>query len=417
MKMWQNGLKILKNGRILDPANGMDEISDILIKDGKIAGFGRFNGEAEVIDATGCWIMPGFIDLHVHFREPGQTHKEDLASGLAAAAAGGFTTVCTMPNTTPAVDSSDLIDFQIRRAKEIGLADILPVGAITTGLQGKTLAPMAEMAVAGAAAFSEDGFTVRNAALQKQAMEVAAKLNIPIFSHCEDENLAVAGVFDGAESVIAARDILLAELTGAHVHICHVSTAASVQLICEAKARGVKVTAEAAPHHFVLCKEDFDGTDTNFKMNPPLQSRRDLEAIRSGLADCTIDAIATDHAPHHADEKAKPYADAPNGIVGLETALSLALTELVGKGLLTPLQLAEKMSAAPAKILGINKGNLAVGRPADIVVVDPNTTYSINPASFTSKGKNTPFGGRTVKGRIYYTIFDGRLVYDYRQID
>ena len=389
----------IKNGRVLDPANSIDAILDIIIENGKIAAVGRFERvEGEVLDAAGLWVMPGFIDLHVHFREPGQTHKEDIASGLAAAALGGFTTVCTMPNTTPALDSADQIRQQISRAKEVGLAHILPVGAITVGLDGTMLAPHADMIRAGAVGISDDGRTVQDIDIQRRGMESAAAHGVPLFAHCEEED------------EIVERDIKLAESTGAHLHVCHVSTARAVELVRDAKRRGVQVTAEAAPHHFALTQEDFDGTDTNFKMNPPLRNRKDMEAVRQGLADGCIDAIATDHAPHHADEKAQPYDLAPNGVVGLETALSLALSELVETGLLKPLQLAYVLSAAPAGILGIDKGNLAVGRPADITIVDPSVSHRINPADFASKGRNTPFAGRDVRGKVIHTILDGKLV-------
>ena len=407
---------IIKNGRVLDPANNFDQQADIFVSGGKIVAPGTFGpDDGEVIDARDCWIMPGFIDLHVHFREPGQTYKEDIASGLAAAVRGGFTTVCTMPNTSPTVDCADLVSFQIKRAKELGLGDILPAGAITVGLAGKELAAIAEMTAAGAVGISEDGFTVKNAALQMQAMQMATGLGITVFSHCEDEDLAQCAS-KLAEDVIIARDILIAQATGARLHICHISTATGVQLVREAKARGANVTAEAAPHHFCLCEEDFDGADTNFKMNPPLRGKKDMEAVRAGLADGTIDAIATDHAPHHADEKARPYEAAPNGIVGLETALPLALA-LVEANLLTPLQLAAKLSARPAEILGIAKGNLGPGRAADITIINPDFAYIINAADFASKSANTPFGGRGVKGKVMYTIFGGEIVYDYRQID
>ncbi|MCL2397526.1 MAG: dihydroorotase [Defluviitaleaceae bacterium] len=390
---------LIKNGRVIDPANGVDKIADVLIESGKIAAFGQFDADGHnIIDAADMWVVPGFIDLHVHFREPGQTHKEDIATGSAAAALGGFTTVCTMPNTNPAVDSPDGVDFQIRRGREIGLVDILPVGAITQGLAGKELAPIAELIAAGAVGISDDGYTVQNADLKRQAMEIAAKLGTAVFSHCEEEDEMIA------------RDIKLAEETGVRLHICHVSTAVGVGLIRDAKARGVAVTAEAAPHHFSLCNEDFDGQDTNFKMNPPLRGRKDMKAVLAGLADGTIDAIATDHAPHSADEKAVVFADAPNGVVGLETALAVAFTHLVKTGLMTPTGLVEKMAVLPAKILGINKGHLTVGAPADVTIIDPTANYSINPANFGGKSKNTPFAGQNVQGRVVHTIFGGKIV-------
>jgi len=405
---------LIKNGRLIDPANNIDKTADVLVENGKIAAIGAVNvSDIQIIDASGMWIMPGFIDLHVHFREPGQTHKEDLESGSKSAVKGGFTTVCTMPNTSPTADNADEIDFQIKRAAEIGLVDILPVGAITSGLKGQNLANIEEMVASGAVGITEDGFTVKNAALQMQAMQTAANLGIVVFSHCEDEDLAKANETAAAEDVITARDIILAEKTGVKLHLCHVSTANSVRLIKEAKARGANITAEAAPHHFCLCDEDFDGADTNFKMNPPLRNHADKQAVLAGIVDGTIDIIATDHAPHHADEKAQDYAIAPNGIVGLETALAISFTHLVSTGLLTPSQLAEKMSHKPAAILGINKGNLAVGCSADITVINPSAAYKINPDEFASKGRNTPFGGHDVQGRVVYTIFGGKITYKY----
>ena len=418
---------LIKGGRVIDPANNMDTITDILVEDGKIAAVGTADNTAncEIIDAAGCWVVPGLIDLHVHFREPGQTHKEDLASGTMAAAMGGFTTVCVMPNTAPVGDSVDWVRHQIARGKEISLCDILPIAAITMGQKGEMLAPIAEMAAAGAVGISEDGMAVKNANLLKQAMKIAVQLGIVVFSHCEDADLAAGGVMNvgevskklglpgipcSAEDVIIARDIVLARETGAKLHICHVATAGGAEIIAEAKRRTGLVTAEVAPHHFILCDEDIDGSDTNFKMNPPLRTKTDVAAMLKGLTDGTIDIIATDHAPHHADEKAKGFLAAPNGIVGLEIALPLAITELVETGRLTPMELINKMSTLPARIIGSNKGNLAVGRAADITIIDPAARHTIDPANFVSKGKNMPFGGREVAGKVRYTIYGGKIV-------
>ena len=417
---------LIKNGRVIDPANNIDKIADVYVENGKIAAMGALElSNCEIIDAKSCWVVPGLIDLHVHFREPGQTHKEDLATGAAAAALGGFTTVCTMPNTAPVGDSAEWVRHQIKRGKEIGLCDIFPIAAITMGQKGETLAPIAEMAAAGAVGISEDGMAVKNAAVLKQAMKIAAGLGIVVFSHCEDADLAAGGVMNegevskrlglpgiphAAEDVIIARDIVLARATGAKLHICHVATAVGALLIADAKKRTNSITAEVAPHHFILTDEDIDGTNTNFKMNPPLRTKADVEAMLNGLVDGTIDIIATDHAPHHADEKAKGFLAAPNGIVGLETAVPLAITHLVDTGKLTPSQLINKMSTLPARILGINKGSLAVGRAADITIINPAEKYTINPANFASKGKNTPFDGREVAGRVRHTIFGGKIV-------
>jgi len=423
---------LIKNGRVIDPANNVDTITDIFVADGKIAALG--NGldapDCHTIDATGCWVVPGLIDLHVHFREPGQTHKEDLASGAAAAVLGGFTTVCTMPNTVPVGDSVDWVHHQIARGKEIGLCDILPIAAITIGQKGQELAPIAELAAAGAIGISEDGMSVKNTKLQKQAMEIAAQLGIVVFSHCEDPDLAAGGVMNegqvskklglpgipsSAEDVVIARDIVLAQETGAKLHICHVATAGGAAIIADAKRRTNLVTAEVCPHHFILCDEDIygediNGTGTNFKMNPPLRTRADVAAMLAGLADGTIDIIATDHAPHHADEKAQGFLKAPNGIVGLETAVGLAILELVETGRLTPMELINKMSALPAKIIGSDKGNLAVGRTADITIIDPKEWYTIEYRNFVGKGKNTPFDGHMAQGKVRHTIYGGKIV-------
>ncbi|MCL2573993.1 MAG: dihydroorotase [Defluviitaleaceae bacterium] len=417
---------LIKNGRIINPANNIDRVTDILVEGNKIAsiGDGLVADNCEIIDAESCWVTPGLIDLHVHFREPGQTHKEDIASGSAAAAMGGFTTVCVMPNTAPIGDSVEWVHHQIARGKEVSLCDILPIAAITIGQKGEELAPIADMVAAGAVGISEDGMSVKNANLLKDAMKIAAKLGVAVFSHCEDASLANGGVMSqgkiskklglrgiphSAEDVIIARDIMLARETGAKLHICHVATQGGAELIADAKKRTTLVTAEIAPHHFILSDEDIDGTNTNFKMNPPLRTKADVAAMLEALADGTLDAIATDHAPHHADEKAKGFLAAPNGIVGLEISLSLAITELVETGRLTPLQLIEKMSAMPAKILGINKGNLAVGSPADITIIDPKAKYTIDPANFVSRGENMPFGGREVVGKVRHTIYGGKF--------
>jgi len=417
---------LIKNGRVIDPANNIDKVTDILVENGKVAalGEGLVAADCEIVDAMGCWVVPGLIDLHVHFREPGQTHKEDLASGAAAAAMGGFTTVCTMPNTAPVGDSAEWVRNQIARGKEIGLCDILPIGAITMGQKGQELAPIADMVAAGAIGISEDGMSVKNAHLMKQAMKIASQLGVVVFSHCEDADLANGGVMNegevskklglpgiprSAEDVIIARDIILARETGAKLHICHVATGGGAEIIADTKKRTSLVTAEIAPHHFILCDEDIDGTDTNFKMNPPLRTKADVAAMLDALADDTLDIIATDHAPHHEDEKAKGFLAAPNGIVGLEISLALSITELVEKGKLTPMQLINKMSAKPAQIIGSDKGNLAVGRAADITIIDPAERHIINPENFVSKGKNMPFASREVTCKVRHTIYGGKF--------
>ncbi|MCL2235404.1 MAG: dihydroorotase [Defluviitaleaceae bacterium] len=419
---------LIKNGRVIDPASNTDQIADILVDGGLIAGVGgdlaSHKDIDKEVDATGMWVVPGLIDMHVHFRQPGQEHKEDLASGAASAVAGGFTTVCTMPNTSPPIDNAEWIKFTHDKSAEIGLANILPIGAITKGMKGEELTDIAEMHKAGAIGITEDGMTVRNAHLQLKAMEIASKLDLLTFSHCEDmdlvsggvmhlgtasEWLGLPGIHALAEEVVIARDILIAEHAGAKLHICHITTKLGVQLVREAKARGVRVTAEVCPHHFTLTDEDIKTQDPNFKMNPPLRSLEDLEAMKAGLADGTIDVIATDHAPHHADEKAKGFLTAPFGIVGLETALGLSmrLTNL------TPMELIAKLAYNPAKILGIDKGTLAEGAVADIAIINPDAEWTVDPSGFASKARNTPFGGETIKGRVEYTIVSGKIVYQH----
>ncbi|MCL2753133.1 MAG: dihydroorotase [Defluviitaleaceae bacterium] len=419
---------LIKGGRVIDPANNIDEVCDIYIVGAAISRppFDAENQADKIIDATGLWITPGFIDLHVHLREPGQTHKEDMESGAKAAVRGGFTTICAMPNTSPPIDNADLIAQTVERSKSIGLTNILPVGAITLQMRGDTLNDYDAMKKAGMVAISEDGIAVKNSNTMLCAMEKATEYGLPVFVHCEDthlvnkgvmhqgdvsQKLGFLGIHSASEDVIIARDIMLAEHSGAKLHICHISTEKGLQLVREAKARGVSVTAEVSPHHFTLCDEDITADDANFKMNPPLRSRKDMMAMIEGLKDGTIDAIATDHAPHHADEKAKGFVAAPFGIVGLETALPLCL-RLVEDGVFSRMEFVRKLSTNPAQILGIDKGHLTDGAVADITIIDPNAKYIIDPAEFVSKSQNTPFGGRHVKGKVVATIVNGRVVYD-----
>ena len=379
-----------------------------------------------VIDAAGCYVMPGLIDLHVHFRDPGLTYKEDIETGSKAAAKGGFTTVCCMPNTKPVVDNVETVKYIIEKGEKTGLTNVLPVGAVTKNMAGVEITDVEELKKAGICAISEDGKSVMNSGVYRKAMKNAAKANVPVLAHCEDINLVeggvinlgdksselgVKGISNAVEDVIAMRDIMLAKETGATLHLCHCSTKDSVEMVKRAKEEGIKVTAEVCPHHFSMCSDDITSNDGNFKMNPPLRAREDMEALIKGLQDDIMDVISTDHAPHSAEEKAKDLEHAPFGIVGLETSVALTVTNLVKKGYLTPMQMAAKMSYNPAKVLGIPKGTLDEGKIADITIIDPDKEYSIDVNTFESKGKNTPFDGYKVSGEVEYTILNGKVVY------
>lgn len=426
---WRMSMKtLIKGGRVIDPASGKDGLYDILIADDKISDVAEnITADADkVIDAAGCYVMPGLIDLHVHFREPGFEHKETIRTGALAAAKGGFTSVCPMPNTRPVVDNIDTLQYVIDKARDTSKVNILPIAAITAGQEGEFITDIEKLAAAGAAALSEDGKSVMNARVYRQAMRLAAEVGIPIFAHCEDKNLVARGVMNAGarakqlglygimnvvEDTIVARDILLAKNTGARLHLCHCSTADSVRMVELAKNEGLPVTAEVCPHHFTLTEDDIDGTDANYKMNPPVRTKEDQAALISGLSNDIMDVIATDHAPHHKNEKALSFAEAPFGIVGLETSVALTITELVDKGHITPMQMAEKMSYNPAKILGIDKGTLLPGKIADITVINPAKEYVIDSARFVSMGRNQPFDGRRVKGEVMYTIVSGEVIY------
>lgn len=418
---------LIKGGLVVDPVCGKVLKKDILVVDGKIAGTGTNLSQSgvQVIDAAGRLVAPGLIDMHVHLREPGFEAKETIYTGTRAAARGGFTSVACMPNTDPVIDNAALITSLINRARCGGLVNVYPVGAITRGSRGEELAEMGDMAGAGAVAFSDDGMPVMNSGLMRKAMQYAGMLGVTIISHSEEKSLSAGGcMHEGyistilglkgipacAEEVMVARDILLAEETGCRVHIAHVSTAGSVRLLKEAKARGVRVSAEAAPHHFTLTDEAVMGFDTFTKVNPPLRTGDDVAAVKQGLADGTIDVIATDHAPHTAEEKDVEYERAPFGIAGLETAVGLVWTELVNTGVLTPLQAITCMTLNPARILGIPKGTLETGADADITIIDPGLAEAVDPASFASKGRNTPFAGRMLKGLPWLTMVSGRVV-------
>ncbi|RDU23380.1 dihydroorotase [Anaerosacchariphilus polymeriproducens] len=419
---------LIKNGRVIDPASGKDGQYDVLVVDGTIKKVAKtIEEEADnVLDAKDCFVMPGLIDLHVHLREPGFEYKETIETGCRAAASGGFTTIVAMPNTKPVADSKEIIQLVQQKAESCSKVNVLQAGAITKGQLGQELADIEGMVSIGCPAISEDGKSVRNAHLYKQAMEIAAKKNIPVLAHCEDIDLVNSGVVNQddrmkelnlpgisncVEDVIIARDILLAKETGTKLHLCHCSTKDSVQLVKMAKEEGLSVTAEVCPHHFTLTTDDLDPQNSNFKMNPPLRTKEDVEALKLGLKNNIMDVISTDHAPHGEEEKKAGMLKAPFGIVGLETAVPLTITELVETGYLTPMQMAEKLSYNPAKVLGIDKGTLLEGKTADIVIINPNEEYSIDTAQFESKGKNTPFHGRRVKGKVCATIADGTIIY------
>jgi dihydroorotase len=420
---------LLKGGRVIDPSRNADDIADVLLEDGRIAAVGRNivgPDGVEVHDVSGRVVAPGLVDVHVHLREPGQEDLETIATGSASAVAGGFTSICAMPNTDPVCDNQGVVGFVIAQAQRAAKARVYPIGAVTLGQKGQQLAEFGELVGAGAVAVSDDGKPVATAHMMRTALEYAKTFGIPVADHCEDMSLATGGsMHEGivstrlglkgipaaAEEVMVARDILLAELTGGHVHLCHMSTRGSVELIRRAKDRGIRVTAEACPHHFSLTHEACVGYNTNAKMNPPLREAEDVEAIREGLKDGTIDCVATDHAPHHYDAKEREFDDAPNGIIGLETALGLSITELVGRGLLTLPQLLHRMSTAPARIFNLPGGTLATGAPADLVVIDPAVKWTVRPDTFLSKSRNTPFGGRELTGRAEVTIVRGQVAY------
>lgn len=419
---------LIKNGRLINPSENLDKVMDIFVEDGIIKEKAEsIEKQADtVIDAAGCYVMPGLIDLHVHFRDPGLTYKEDIETGSKAAAKGGFTTVCCMPNTKPVVDNVETVKYIIEKGEKTGLTNVLPVGAVTKNMAGVEITDVEELKKAGICAISEDGKSVMNSGVYRKAMKNAAKANVPVLAHCEDINLVeggvinlgdksselgVKGISNAVEDVIAMRDIMLAKETGATLHLCHCSTKDSVEMVKRAKEEGIKVTAEVCPHHFSMCSDDITSNDGNFKMNPPLRAREDMEALIKGLQDDIMDVISTDHAPHSAEEKAKDLEHAPFGIVGLETSVALTVTNLVKKGYLTPMQMVAKMSYNPAKVLGIPKGTLDEGKIADITIIDPDKEYTIDVNTFESKGKNTPFDGYKVSGEVEYTILNGKIVY------
>jgi len=418
----------IRGGHIIDPGR-FNGVGDLVVDQGKIAAVGtnlKVPAGATVISAGGRIVAPGFVDLHVHFREPGFEYKETIQSGAASAVAGGFTTVCCMPNTNPVNDNQAITEFMLDRARAAGLANVLPIGAITKGSEGKELAEIGDLRRAGCVAISDDGKPVMNSLVMRRAMEYALAFDVPVVDHCEDLHLAeggcmnegmistelgLPGIPSAAEDVMVARNVALSELTGARLHLAHISTVGSVRMVREAKSRGLKVTAEACPHHFTITEEAVRGYDTCAKMNPPLRTWNDVQAIKDGLRDGTIDVIATDHAPHATQEKQQGFIEAPFGIVGLETALALTLA-LVDDGVLTMEAAIDKLSTSPARAFSLKKGTLAVGADADIAIFDPGRQWEVDPAKFRSKSRNTPFAGWKVKGLVVTTIVGGRVVFD-----
>ncbi len=423
---------VLRNGRVIDPATGLDAVADVLIEDGMIVeisphiqiGSDRLKG-LEQIDANGKWIVPGLIDMHVHLREPGEEYKETIASGTLAAAAGGFTSVACMPNTHPVNDCAAVTQYILEKARDDGSCRVFPVGAISKGLEGKNLSEYGELSSAGVIAVSDDGRPVMNSMLMRRALEYAKTFDLLVVSHCEDLDICGAGLMNegpvstklgmrgipsAAEEIMVARDIILADLTGSRLHLAHISTAGSVALIREAKRRGIPVSAETAPHYLTLTEELISTFDTVYKVNPPLRSSRDVEAVKAGLADGTVDVIASDHAPHSSVEKDLEFEYAANGMIGLESTLPLIL-RIMREGVLTPLEAVAKVSCNPARVLAIPFGALHKGKAADLTLIDPEIKYTIDVNRFKSKSRNCPFDGMQVQGKAVMTLVGGRVVF------
>lgn len=417
---------MIRNGRVIDPSQQLDEVRDIFVRDGVICASESTDAlkndnveDVRVVDAKGMWVVPGLIDLHVHLRDPGLTHKETIATGARAAAAGGFTTICAMPNTKPVTDTKETVAYVLEENRKAPYTHVLPIGAITMGQAGKELTDQEALMAAGACAISEDGQSVADASLMEEAMKLSKKTGMLIMDHCEDAKAAKSGDSRAAENLMTEREVRLAEKTGIHLHVCHVSTKESAEIVREAKERiargeaaeGAKVTAEVCPHHFVLDDRCLEGGDPNFKMNPPLRAVEDVEAMKQALKDGTIECISTDHAPHTAEDKKRPIEKAANGIIGMETAFSLASTYLLDS-VLTPSELIACMATNPGNVLGDGRGTLKEGRPADIVIIDPNEEYTVDVSTFYSKARNCPYDGMKLKGRVKMTILDGRVVYE-----
>ena len=418
---------LIKGGRIIDPANGMDEVADLLIADGKIKDVGKYisSDGAEVIDASGKIVTPGLIDMHVHLREPGQEAKEDFVSGSKAAAAGGFTTVATMPNTNPVVDTAALVRSMKKRAKDVGIVHVEIIGAFTKGQKGQELAELGDMVEAGVAAFSDDGHFDSSAKVFMNGLDYLHSFDKIVINHEEETSLVEEGVMNEghrsamlgmkgrptvAEDIAVARDVLLAEYTGGRVHVAHISSARSVEIVREAKRRGVRVTAEATPQHMTMTDEMVNSYDTSTKINPPLRSRKDADAVLAGLLDGTIDMIVTDHSPHAQEEKDREYIYAPSGFPGLETSLGVLLTDLYHEGRAELPLLISKMTKEPAEVFGLNAGTLSVGSPADVAIIDTELEWTVDDKEFYTRGTHSPFVGRKLKGKAVMTIVDGRIV-------
>jgi dihydroorotase len=419
---------LLRGGRVIDPARSFDAAADVLLQDGKVArveaGIQAPPG-ARIVECKGRWVVPGLIDMHTHLREPGQEYKETIETGTAAAAAGGYTAVCAMPNTSPPNDNRAVTELIVRRAREVGVVRVYPIGCITQGQKGENLAEMGELQEAGCVAVSDDGKCVMNSEVMRRALEYARGLGLPVIQHAEDSNLSANGpAHEGvattriglrgqpaaAESAMVARDLELVALTGARYHVAHASCAETVRLLRDAKRRGLPVTAEVTPHHLTLTDESCADYDTSTRVNPPLRSKADVAAVREALADGTIDAVATDHAPHSPVEKDVEFEQASPGIIGLETALALCL-ELVAAKLLTPSVLVTRLSVAPARLLGLPGGTLAPGTMADVTVIDPQTPWTCDAGKLRSRSRNTPFAGRTMFGRAMLTVVAGNIVF------
>jgi dihydroorotase len=419
---------LIQGGRVIDPSRQFDDVADVLVRDGRIEAVEAniAADDVDTIDAAGKVVAPGLVDVHVHFREPGKEEAETVATGARSAAAGGFTSVCVMPNTDPVTDNQAAVGFIVKQANAANSARVYPYGTISIGQKGEHLAPFAKLIEAGAVAVSDDGHPVRSSHLMRTALEYAQAFGIPVADHCEEPSLAHGAMHEGlvasrlglraipaaAEEIMVARDVILSELTGGHIHLCHMSTRGSVDIIRRAKDHGVTVTAEVTPHHLTLTHDECEGFNTNAKMNPPLREEADVAALREALKDGTLDMIATDHAPHHYEAKERDFDEAPFGIVGLETALGLGIKELVNGGVLSLSELVQRMSTEPAQVFHLDAGTLQVGKPADVVIFDPTAAWTVDPTQFYSKSRNTPYAGHTLTGRVERTVVGGRTVFE-----